>query len=50
MLAREMQDPDRRVLQTPEEIHIRKLLHLLHVRCLGHLLIVEEHPRRTLLT
>lgn len=31
-------------LQTPEEIYIGKLLHLLHVGCLSDLLVVEEHP------
>jgi len=31
-------------LQTPEEIYIGKLLHLLHVGCLSDLLVVKEHP------
>lgn len=50
MLARVMQDLDRRTLQTPEEIHIRKLLHLFHIGCLGDLLIIEEYPRCRLLS
>jgi len=44
-----MQDPDPVVLQTPEEIHVRKLLHLLHISGLGYLLVVEEDPRSGLL-
>jgi hypothetical protein len=32
-------------LQTPKEINIGKLLHLLHVSGLGYFLIVEENPR-----
>lgn len=39
-----MQYIDYSFLQTPEEIHVRKLLHLLHIGSLGHLLVVEEHP------
>jgi hypothetical protein len=30
--------------QTPEEIHICKLLHLLYVACFGYLFIVKEDP------
>lgn len=49
MLATMMHGPDPAALQTPEEIHIGKLLHLLHIAGLGHLLIVEQHPRCRLL-
>lgn len=37
------------VLQTPEEIHICELLHLIDISSLCDLLIVEEHPCRLLL-
>lgn len=37
--------PRPRVLQTPEEIHIGKLLHLLRVCSLGNLLVVKQDPR-----
>jgi len=37
-------------LQTPEEIHICELLHLLDVGCFGNLLVIEENPRCGLLT
>jgi hypothetical protein len=39
-----MLQPRPPVLQTPEEIDICKLLHLLHVCSLRDLLIVEKHP------
>lgn len=32
------------VLQTSEEIHVGKLLHLFNVRRLGNLLVIEENP------
>jgi hypothetical protein len=45
MLLRVMQGPDHCDLQMPKEIHVRKLLHLLHVSRLGDLLVIEENPR-----
>ena len=32
-------------LLSPEEVNIRKLLHLLHIRPLSNLLIIKQHPR-----
>lgn len=36
------------ILQTPEEIHVRKLLHLVDIGSLCDLLVVEENPCRVL--
>lgn len=49
MLLCVMRDLDHLVLQTPKEIHVRKLLHLFHVSSLGDLLVVEKNPRCSLL-
>lgn len=48
MLVRD-EGPRPAALQTPEEIHIGKLLHLLNVGRLGNLLVIEENPRCSLL-
>ena len=45
MLVRD-EGPRPAALQTPEEIHIGKLLHLLHVGRLGNLLVIEENTLR----
>ena len=37
------------LLQTPEEIHICKLLHLIDIRGLCYLLVVEKYPGSALL-
>jgi hypothetical protein len=45
-----VQDIDHANLDTPEEIHVCKLLHLFHVTRLCDLFVVEEDPRRSLFT